>query len=236
MRLTINSVALVLLAFAGAVAVVTACATPVINEQPANNQKMNDETSAPSNNAPASTPEAVSSEQKLEGLDFKSEIRLERQSGKPRLIINYTLTNQGTAAVLVFNQGDVSNPGPATVYVEPQADGVVEISKKGFMPPENPGPTYIIYPGATTLAAGKSISDKIELTLAYLTRRHPYAASASNAAMPNPVKKVRFCLGVSAAQGVKTKTAGEGKRKILVPDMTGLARQQVLCSEVQEIQ
>lgn len=237
MRLTINSVALALFAFVGAVAIVTACATPVINEPPANNQKMSDKTSAPSKNAPASTtPEAGSAEQKVEGLDFKSQIKLDRQSDKPRLIINYTLTNHGKAPMLVFNQGDVSNPGAATVYIEPQSDGVVEISKKGFMPPENPSPTFIVYPGASMLAPGKSLSDKIELTLAYLTRKHPYTASASNAAMPDPVKKVRFCLGVSPADGVETKTVGEGRRKILVPDIKGLARQQVLCSEVQEIQ
>jgi hypothetical protein len=237
MRLTSKSAALVLIALAVAVVIGTACAMPATSDQPANNQKMSDKPSTPTNNAPVvSTPNADHVQQGIEGLDFNSGIKLDRTGGKPRLIINYTVMNRGKSDVLLFNQGDVNNPGSATVYIEPRPDGVVEISKKGFMPPDNPSPTFIVYPGATRLGPGKSFSDKIELTLSYLTRKHPYAASVSGIAMPDPVRKVRFCLGASPSEGVETKTVGEGRRKILVPDIKGLAQQRLLCSDVQEIQ
>jgi hypothetical protein len=213
-----------------------ACGVSAISDKTNGNQPMSNPSSSPSTEQPANSDSPGKTGNRVEGVEFNSDIQLDRSSGKERLLIKYSVKNNSGKPVLIFNQGDESNPGPFTVYIEPMADGTVEISKRGFLPPDNPSPTYIVYPGALKLEPGKSITDRVELTLQYITRRRPYASVTPGASMPETIKKVRFCLGVAPSEGVELKAVGDGNKKIWVTDMNGLARQQLLCSEVKTIQ
>ena len=196
---------------------------------------MSNASSSTSTAQPVNTNNIENAEKGIDGIEFNSDIRLDSSSGKERLIIKYSVKNNSNKPVLVFNQGDESNPGRFTVYIEPMADGTVEISKRGFLPPDNPSPTYVVYPGALKLEPGKNITDTVELTLQYITRRRPYASVTPAANMPETIKKVRFCLGIAPSEGVELKPVGDGNKKILITDFNGLARQQLLCSEVKTI-
>jgi hypothetical protein len=213
-----------------------ACGVSAISDKNNGNQSMSNASPTPSTGQPVNTGSADQAEKGMDGIEFNSDIQLDRSSGKERLIIQYSVKNNSRKPVLIFNQGDESNPGPFTVYIEPLADGTVEISKRGFLPPDNPSPTSVVYPGALKLEPGKSINDKVELTLQYITRRRPYASVTPGASMPERIQKVRFCLGIAPSEGVELKPLGDGNKKIMVADFNGLARQQLLCSEVKTIQ
>jgi hypothetical protein len=213
-----------------------ACGVSAISDKPNGNQPMSNPSPTSSAEQPVKPSSADPVATGMEGIEFKSDIQLDRSSGKERLVIKYSVKNNSGKPVLLFNQGDESNPGPFTVYIEPLADGTVEISKRGFLPPENPSPTFIIYPGALKLEPGKSINDTVELTLQYITRRRPYASVTAGASMPEKIQKVRFCLGIAPSEGVVLKPVGDADKKILITDFNGLARQQLLCSEVKTIQ
>jgi hypothetical protein len=232
---TLFGTTLLVIAFVISSFTIGACGVSAISYKNNGNQPMSNTSSGASTEQPVNSSSADKAGNTLEGVEFNSDIQLDRSSGKERLVIKYSVKNNGSKPVLVFNQGDESNPGPFTVYIEPLADGTVEISKRGFLPPDNPSPTYVIYPGALKLEPGKSINDRVELTLQYITRRRPYASVTPGAGMPETIQKVRFCLGIAPSEGVELKTVGDGNKKIWITDFNGLARQQLLCSEVKTI-
>lgn len=173
---------------------------------------------------------------RMQGVDFAPRLSVVERGGQKRLRVEYRLTNRTGRPLLVFNQGDTHNPGPdGAVYVEPRADGVVEISQRGWEPPTEPSPAEVVYPGALLLEPGASASKELELTLDYLVARRPYRTMTPGVEMPRPVRRARFCIGVVPAEGVETRQEGEGARRILIPDYKGVVNQRLLCSPVLEI-
>jgi hypothetical protein len=75
-------------------------------------------------------------------LDFSARIRREA-SGE--IVVEYSVTNRGARTVLLLNRGDTSlGLGPGRVYVEPQADGTVDLTQRGYTLPRDyggPGPS-----------------------------------------------------------------------------------------------
>jgi hypothetical protein len=228
----------------GLAAAALACAPqPVSNASPNSREvsavNKDARAGAAGTNAAGATPSAPQQADaaRMQGVDFAPRLSVVERGGQKRLRVEYTLTNRTGRPLLVFNQGDTQNPGPdGAVYVEPRADGVVEISQRGWEPPAEPSPAEVVYPGALLLAPGASASKELELTLDYLVARRPYRTVAPGVEMPRPVRRARFCVGVVPAEGVETRHEGEGARRILIPDYKGVVNQRLLCSPVLEIE
>lgn len=164
-------------------------------------------------------------------LDLKVDIR--REAGGD-IAVEYSVTNRGAAAVLLLNRGDTSfGLGPGRVYVEPQEDGTVDLTQRGYtFPPghSGPGPTAAIYPGVSELAPGKTATETLRVR-APKARQHPYGRYYKEVAVPDPLRRVRFCLGVVKGDA-ETKTT-RGTR--VLTSLQAVATQELLCSETKEL-
>lgn len=164
-------------------------------------------------------------------LDLKASAR--REAGGD-VVIEYSVTNRGPRPALLLNRGDTSfGLGPGRVYVEPQADGVVNLTQRGYtLPPGHagPGPTAAIYPGVSELAPGKTATETVRVR-APKSRQHPYGRYYPEAPVPDPLRRVRFCLGVAPADAQTRMTRGTR----VLTSLQALAAQEVLCSDPLEL-
>jgi hypothetical protein len=148
------------------------------------------------------------------------------RSGKPYLLINRPPARPGASAPL---------PNPNFVYVETQADGTVLISKRVREPSSDTTVFIPDTPGATLLAPGGSFTEEVSVDLA-ARRQRASQTGKSAPEIPNPVRRVRFCLGVAPSEGITAKPFGQGKNAVLYPDPGAvLLKQQMLCSETVEL-
>jgi hypothetical protein len=177
---------------------------------------------------PRATAEA--SEQKSR-LDFKTSIRREANGD---LVVEYSVTNRGARSVLLLNRGDTSlGLGPGRVYVEPQTDGTVNLTQRGYtLPPDygGPGPTAATYPGVSALAPGKTARETLRVR-APRTRQHPYGRYYPEVQVPDPLSRVRFCLGVVPGDAPTKMTRGTR----VLTSLQAVAAQELLCGEIQEL-
>lgn len=164
-------------------------------------------------------------------LDLKASVR--REAGGD-IVVEYSVTNRGPRPVLLLNRGDTSfGLGPGRVYVEPQADGTVNLTQRGYtLPPghKGPGPVAAIYPGVSELAPGKTAKETVRAR-APKSRQHPYGRYYPDVPVPNPLSRVRFCLGVAPADA-QTKTT-RGTR--VLTSLQAVAAQELLCADPQEL-
>jgi hypothetical protein len=119
--------------------------------------------------------------------------------------ISYRLTNRSSGELIVPNKVPVYGaagsltPDPNAVYVTGGEDDQAVISKRVFPRPDtdkvNWATTPLTY--GVILAPGASVAEDITVPVP-LTRRHPYGDDYGDGAikLPDPVKAVRFCLGV----------------------------------------
>jgi len=181
-------------------------------------------------NAAESVPSADAAA-RASGLDFKADVR--REAGG-EIVIEYSVTNRGARPVLLVNRGDTSfGLGPGRVYVEPQEDGTVDFTQRGYtLPPghSGPGPTAAIYPGVSELAPGKTASETLRVR-APKSRQHPHGRYYPQTPVPDPVRRARFCLGVVKGDA-QTKTT-RGTR--VLTSLQDVAAQELLCSEPREL-
>jgi len=186
--------------------------------------------SAPSNVARPDAAADADAAQKSQ-LDLKADIR--REAGGD-IVVEYSVTNRGARPVLLVNRGDTSfGLGPGRVYVEPQEDGTVDLTQRGYtLPPGNsgPGPTAAIYPGVSELAPGKTATETLRVR-APKGRQHPYGRYYKQVAVPEPLRRVRFCLGV--VNGDAQTKATRGAR--VLTSLQAVAAQELLCSETKEL-
>lgn len=164
-------------------------------------------------------------------LDLKASVR--REAGGD-ISVEYSVTNRGPRPVLLVNRGDTSfGLGRGRVYVEPQADGTVNLTQRGYtLPPghKGPGPTAAIYPGVSELAPGQTATETVRVR-APKSRQHPYGRYYPNVPVPEPLRRVRFCLGVVPADA-PTKTT-RGTR--VLTSLQAVAAQEMLCADPQEL-
>ena len=167
-------------------------------------------------------------------LEFESSLKLD---GRERITIRYKVTNRTNRPYLIFNRlpahldsTDVA-PDENSVYVEPQPDGTVEISKRAYVAPDGPAVNTPYIPGASELLPGASISEQIVVNLP-LGRRRPYMSVVPAPAMPNPIRKVKFCVGVAQADRSAARAFGSGKNRALYPQYSVLPTQQLLCGPI----
>jgi hypothetical protein len=165
------------------------------------------------------------------GLDFEARLRVE--GGK--LLVSYRVTNRTAEEVLVVNRGDTElGLGAGRVYVEPGADGTVEVSQRAFrQPTDRLCRTREVppYPGVSRLRPGQSISEEVSVALP-LRHAAPFGDCAPVPQMPSPVRRVKFCLGV--IRGAAGKTSDERGTDI-VTDGRLISRQELLCGDVFEL-
>lgn len=184
---------------------------------------MNDNSTSPVAPAGATAPEPQ--------LDLKAGAR--REAGGD-IVVEYSVTNRGPRPVLLLNRGDTSfGLGPGRVYVEPQADGTVHLTQRGYtLPPghKGPGPTAAIYPGVSELAPGKTAQETVRVR-APKSRQHPYGRYYPDVPVPDPPRRVRFCLGVVPADA-QTKTT-RGTR--VLTSLQAIAAQELLCADPQQL-
>lgn len=246
-------VALFVALFPASLLIVNACAAPQqgganVQQASVNQRAMNhNETPDASTNAasPDTThgetpaPDANTLPAGADDLSFETTIRA---TAKDQLLISYTVRNRGRQPMLLMNRPPArggasgSQPNPNFVYVETQSDGVVEISKRVKEPPRETTVFVPDVPGATLLAPGQSFSEEVRVDLA--ARRRKSAQPVRDVPdIPDPVKRVRFCLGVAPSEGITTRAFGQGKNRTIYPD-TGavLLKQRVLCGETTELQ
>lgn len=193
---------------------------------------------ASSEATPTAPAESNATDSSADDLSFETDIRT---TGRDQLLITYTVRNGGRQPVLLMNRPPARSgtsaplPNPNFVYVETRPDGVVEISKRLKEPPRE---TTVFIPdvlGATLLAPGRSFSEEVRVDLA--ARRRKSAQPVRDVPdLPDPVKRVRFCLGTAPSEGITTRTFGQGKNKTLYPDAGAvLSKQRVLCGETIEL-
>lgn len=250
------SVATLATLFAAGLLIVNACAAPQTGGANSQQQQATGNQRAMNNNEPRDAPANAASPDATHGespaptanippdadandLSFETTIRA---TGRDQLQISYTIKNRGRRPVLLMNRPPASAgesaPLPNTnfVYVETQSDGVVEISKRVR---EQPRETTVFAPevlGATMLGPGQSYREEVRVDLA--ARRRKSGQPVRNVPdIPDPVKRVRFCLGVAPSEGITTRTFGQGKNRTLYPDPGAvLQKQRVLCGETTELQ
>lgn len=239
--------------FAASLLIVNACAAPQqgsanVRQANVNQRAMNDNeprdasTNAASPDTTHGEPPAPKANTlPADGADDLSFETTIRATGRDQLLVSYTIRNRGRQPMLLMNRpparGGASEqlPNPNFVYVETQSDGVVEISKRVKEPPRE---TTVFVPdvlGATLLAPGQSFSEEVRVDLA--ARRRKSAQPVRDVPnIPDPVKRVRFCLGVAPSEGITARTFGQGKNRTIYPDAGAvLLKQRVLCGETAEL-
>lgn len=145
------------------------------------------------------------------------------------LYIDYEIKNLGEKSYLVFNQGHNDSDNRNIVYVEPFANGSVELSQKAFTEPKDkncPLRDAPILPRAAWLKSKQTIKDQVSVELP-LKLNTPFADCFPQLEMPRGLEQVRFCLGVAEADPKTIKVGNNG----FIQNRNAFKEQQLLCSE-----
>jgi hypothetical protein len=143
--------------------------------------------------------------------------------------IRYTLRNNGSEPLVAY----VGVTGEAAshawdVYVTAREDGVVEIAKRTFTIPPNVNADSIGQIEGVVVAAGAEFTEDFAVPLPLKARR-PYTTKAK---LPDPVRKVAFCLGVVLQKEAPPPQPADGSARGRYP-LNG--PQHLFCSEVVNI-
>jgi len=144
------------------------------------------------------------------------------------LKIRYAVRNQGTEPVVVYS----GVPGEAAshawdVFVTAREDGVVEIAKRTFDIPPNVRADSVGVIEGVVVKPGEDFSEDFAVALP-LKGRRPYTGQVK---LPDPVRKVVFCVGVvlqKEAPQPKPAESGRGAYPANGP-------QHLFCSPVTEL-
>jgi hypothetical protein len=150
------------------------------------------------------------------------------------LSLTYRVENVSQETFVLLNRlpnrgADTQSVGPNKVYVVPQTDGSVEISKRAIFPPENIDPVALILPLGMKLAPGKSYSETVTLSLP-LNISHPYPSGLSTK-MPAQPSRVQICLGYLPASAA-TRDAEIRGEKLVFASVAALQKQELACAGV----
>jgi hypothetical protein len=146
--------------------------------------------------------------------------------------ITYQLKNTGDKNYLVYNRGHFGT-NDSVVYVEPQKDGIVEISQKAFREPTGrncPQRFVAVTPNASWLNAKQTVNNQIEVALP-LKQITPFDDCTPQSGIPAKVDKARFCLGISEVDKSQVKISDNG----FVQGLQYVKEQQLLCSDFIEL-
>ena len=170
-----------------------------------------------------------------EGLTFNFSGKLQKK-GKydginypnDNLVIEYSVKNTNAKDFLIYNQGHSDESNQATVYVEPQTGGLIELSQKMFTEPKNKNcPLWDapILARAAWLKAGETISEKVFVELP-LELKTPFDECSPKPQMPENFNKIKFCLGAAQADSGAVKIDENG----YIQNRAKVSEQKLLCS------
>ncbi len=181
--------------------------------------------------SPRPTPEQTAMETKKTDLSLTVTAQ---QTGKT-LSLTYRAVNNSKNSLVLLNRlpnrgADAQSVGPNKVYLVPQADGSIEISKRAILPPDDIDAAALILPLGMRLEPGKVFSETVTLTLP-LALSHPYSSSKTLAAMPEKPARVNFCLGYVPGAAA-TRDAEIHGEKLVYASVAALQKQDLACAEV----
>ncbi len=119
------------------------------------------------------------------------------------LRISYRLRNTGSVPLIAYNgvprtdAPEKITPAPEAVYVTARADGTVELAKRTFPVPEGVNPYARLLVGGTAVAPGEELSETFTVPLPLIARRPYQEAMSTPPRLPDPVRRVVFCLGAT---------------------------------------
>jgi hypothetical protein len=167
------------------------------------------------------------------------------------LHISYDLVNESGQDLIVLNRvpaysksGVPSDDADAVYVVGEKPDGRVQIAKRAFGMPDTDNMTWTQIPQIFGVRIGQRQSVSEDITVALpLRRHHPYGDDFGDGpiALPDPVKEVRFCLGVvrAAEAPATTPSAGPspaGNGTVALPHLaTSTSVQHLFCSAPRSI-
>ncbi|MBF9132332.1 hypothetical protein I0C86_25785 [Plantactinospora sp. S1510] len=170
-------------------------------------------------------------------VDVGLTVSAQREAGALR--IEYKLVNRAGEELVAFTgipaRDTHENPAvdPDAVYLTEGADGVVEIAKRVFPPPEGAGLAVDFVVRGSVVAPGNSVDEVVRVALP-LRPRHPYDTEAR---LPEPARRAVFCVGVARRSEVPplpTASGDSGDTGVgaVYPHRAGIARvQQMVCGE-----
>lgn len=170
--------------------------------------------------------------QKKEG-DLKYAITVKKDKG--HVLVNYELKNSGKKSYLLFNRGISPNCEIGKAFVTPAENGTIEIAQKFYREPQDiqcPLLESPIEQGVSILKPGQTASERIRVALP-LKYNTPYNYCYKGGALPlipEPAKKVRFCLGYIETDSDQTNIEG-----CAIKNWKGVGEQKLLCSDVVEL-
>ncbi len=155
--------------------------------------------------------------------------------------VRYEVVNGGHAPVYVVQSlthpAFTINYNPQNYYLSPGPDGVVEVAKREYWPPQTCLLPLTIVPPPPALAIRLEPGQRIGETFAVdrpLQVRNPYGDDVVSQLppMPDPAQRFRFCIGVAA-----TATPEPGAAFPKDRDYYRFARgqQQFLCSDTFDV-
>lgn len=146
--------------------------------------------------------------------------------------IQYDLENTTEKDYIVYNRGHFGT-NAEKVYVQPKADGTVEISQKAFEEPQDkncPQRFVAVLPNASWLKAKQKVTEKIEVELP-LQLKTPFDDCEPQDEMPKEIKQVKFCIGIAEADADAVKIEDNGR----VLGLNAIKEQKLLCSDLVEL-
>jgi hypothetical protein len=153
-----------------------------------------------------------------------------------RLRLSYRLRNTGTARMVALNGvpavDTIADPAvePNAVYVTAREDGTVEIAKRAFAPPPGVAPAAPFQLAGTVVPGGGEVAE--EFTVPLPLRGHsPYGAVAGGDRLPDPVRRVVFCIGVLPDTMIEMRRDGTVDRPVYGHMNFTVAAQRLVCAE-----
>lgn len=165
-------------------------------------------------------------------LDVGLTVTVKPESGSLR--IDYSVVNRtGEPLVLLAgvperdtHEGPVVSPD--AVYVTARSGGVVEVAKRVFAPPKDTPLAVDFVVRGSVMEPGASLGEVVRVPLP-LRPRHPYDPDVR---LPEPVRRVVFCVGVgkpSALSAVPAATGDTDPRPVYAHNAATATAQHLTC-------
>ncbi len=137
------------------------------------------------------------------------------------LVISYTVKNTGAKEYFIFNQGYSHKKGTDIVFVEPQTDGIIELSQRMFQEPTDkmcPTSYVPIMPKYSLLKGDSETANEVLVELP-LKINHPFDNCTPINQMPKTSDKVKFCIGIAEKKlGITNSIPDFSSQKLLCSD------------------
>jgi hypothetical protein len=170
------------------------------------------------------------------GSTVDADLSISADVAADRLRLSYRLRNNGTSPVVALNGvpavDTVADPAvdPDAVYVTARDDGTVEIAQRAFAPPAGVDPAAPFQLAGTVVPGGGEVAGELTVPLP-LRGRSPYGPLAGGDRLPDPVRRVVFCIGVLPDTMIEMRRDGTAERPVYGHLDFTVAAQRLVCAE-----